>query len=249
MRSRDRIAAAGFLLAALSLTPVPAAAEPGQSVRATYLGARVCKGCHLVQHLSWQKLAHGKAFELLRPGIREAPKQRAGLDPSKDYSNDARCLRCHTTGYGEPGGFISREETPELLNVGCESCHGAGSRFVEEVMRAKYSFAHAEVTDLGYILYADHDDHLGESRRSNPPASNGNRYGYTPLGDPPAYARRYQGEILPLDPKAARHCTRSCHNEDSPTHVASGATDFDATFEAQVKKGVHRRYGLKFIHW
>ncbi|MCE9526065.1 MAG: cytochrome c family protein, partial [Planctomycetales bacterium] len=37
---------------------------------------------------------------------------------------DAECQRCHTTGFGLPGGFLSARRTPELGSVGCESCHG-----------------------------------------------------------------------------------------------------------------------------
>ena len=35
------------------------------------------------------------------------------------------CVQCHVTGYGEPNGFVSVEKAPDLVNVGCESCHGA----------------------------------------------------------------------------------------------------------------------------
>ena len=44
-----------------------------------------------------------------------------------EYSKNEKCIKCHTTGYGKPGGFKSSDETPGLTGVQCEVCHGPGS--------------------------------------------------------------------------------------------------------------------------
>ena len=98
---------------------------PG-SVGAVYVGNKACKKCHFLQYRSWKATGMAGAFELLAPGARAEGKTRVGLDPNADYRRDAGCLGCHSTGFGEPGGFRTLEETPELAGVGCESCHGPG---------------------------------------------------------------------------------------------------------------------------
>ncbi len=78
----------------------------------TYVGVKDCAACHLDQFLDWKGTKHAKAFEIL---------------PAK-YRTDKSCLKCHTTGYGEEGGFKTLETTPGLVAATCESCHGPGSK-------------------------------------------------------------------------------------------------------------------------
>lgn len=121
---------------------------------AEYLGAKKCKMCHIKQYKSWAKTTMSDSFENLKPGIKAEAKKKAGLDPDKDYTTDPDCLRCHTTGYGKPGGFVSIEETPKLAGVQCEECHGAGSEF-RALMKKDKKFKLADVRALGLIIPSD----------------------------------------------------------------------------------------------
>ncbi len=90
---------------------------------ATFVGSDACKSCHESEYATWASSPHGKALESL------VAKQKAGSDD---------CLRCHTTGFDQPGGFTSGSEAKvgdDLARVGCESCHGAGSAHVAEGAR------------------------------------------------------------------------------------------------------------------
>ena len=95
---------------------MPAAGQP-------YSGTSSCRPCHGPVFRFWSTTAHAGSLDSLL-------NDRSSRDPS--------CLRCHTTGYGERTGFASREASPDLGSVGCESCHGpasdhAGSAFPEIV--------------------------------------------------------------------------------------------------------------------
>lgn len=117
-----------------------------------YVGAAKCNGsCHDPYYQAWKKSPHGGTFNLLKPGVRKEAKERAKLDPEKDYTADPHCLRCHTTGYRQKGGFkpagsknkkgkdtstsIDPDE-PNLEQVGCEMCHSvAGGSEMRLVMK------------------------------------------------------------------------------------------------------------------
>ena len=88
---------------------------------AHYVGSSQCADCHEEEYKSYASYAK-KAHS-----FRAIEKMRKHLSPDEVKG----CYGCHTTGYGSPGGFVSEEATPDLKNVGCEVCHGPGSRHVE----------------------------------------------------------------------------------------------------------------------
>jgi hypothetical protein len=120
----------------------------------SYQGTQKCKKCHIKQYKGWSQTKMAKAFELLKPGVRAEEKKSVGLDPEKDYTKDETCIPCHTTGYGKSGGFTSLEETPELVGVGCEVCHGPGGGYLREgymTMKNKM-YKRSELIEAGLVI-------------------------------------------------------------------------------------------------
>lgn len=118
---------------------------------AEYVGAKKCKACHIKEFKSWEQTGMAKSFEQLKPGVSADAKKKANIDPNKDYTTDAGCLKCHTTGYGKPGGFKSIADTPELANVQCESCHGPGSEY-GKLMKENKEFKRADAKKAGLVI-------------------------------------------------------------------------------------------------
>ena len=136
--------------AATLITPAPAPAE--------FVGSTKCKKCHLAEHKGWETMRHGKAFDTLKAGTVAEAKTKHKFDPSKDYTKDATCVACHTVGFGKPGGYQipadeeAAKKMKHLENVGCESCHGAGSNYIvlhEEIMKSKRKYKMEEMYAAG----------------------------------------------------------------------------------------------------
>lgn len=112
---------AGLLLAALlGVAACLAVALPclaDSDGQASYLGSQACKECHEEQYERFEKLskkAHSfNSIKIMRKGLTQEEQRK--------------CYECHTTGYNRPGGFTSEAATPQLMNAGCEVCHGPGS--------------------------------------------------------------------------------------------------------------------------
>lgn len=114
-----------------------------------FVGPENCKSCHKDEYADWERSKHARAFELLQAGKRKGAKKKAGLDPDKDYTHDQKCLKCHTTGYGEPGGFESIETTAHRAGIGCEMCHGPGERYREIHKTQRLDFKRADTKAAG----------------------------------------------------------------------------------------------------
>ena len=133
------------LLATLMGTQTAEARKP------TYLGYTGCKGCHRKQYESWKDTTMAQTFNALVPGVNTEGKSEAGLDPQEDFTNNPKCLRCHATGYGEPGGFTSFEETVSLAGVACEACHGAGERYYGLMSKKRKTYRLIELLKAGFV--------------------------------------------------------------------------------------------------
>jgi hypothetical protein len=129
-------------------------AAPAAEGSPAYVGARKCRACHLKQFQSWEQTRMAKAFELLKPGVHADAKKKMNVDPAKDYTADEKCLPCHTTGFGRPGGFVSVEKTPEMEGVQCESCHGPGGEFLKEgfMTLKNKEYKRAELVKVGLVV-------------------------------------------------------------------------------------------------
>jgi tetratricopeptide (TPR) repeat protein len=127
---------------------------------AVYLGISACKKCHFKLYRSWKKTKTAKSFEMLKPGVAAEVKSKLKFDPQKDYTRDPKCLECHTTGFGLPGGYKIPEpgdtkaakRAKENAGITCEGCHGPGSNYIpvlKDVMFKKQKYTQRQLCDLG----------------------------------------------------------------------------------------------------
>lgn len=90
--------------------------------KAAYAGDAQCFVCHQAEFQVWQKTKHAGAYNALAV-LAKHPKGR---------NFDGECIICHTVGYDFKTGYVNQKQTPGLMNVQCESCHGPASLHVTE---------------------------------------------------------------------------------------------------------------------
>jgi len=171
------------MLAALLL--VGLTASLGRAEEFAYVGTKNCKKCHLKEYNSWAKTKMGMAFDSLKPGADKEAKVAAGLDGDKDYTKDASCVGCHTTGYGKPGGFVDMETTPDLANVGCESCHGPGGTYTKDQYMSfkNKTFKSEELAKVGFVAKPGAEQCQDCHNDKNPLAPKGYTFDYDAIKD------------------------------------------------------------------
>lgn len=99
-------------IASVERRRVMKAVSNGTHVKSRFAGSEKCGACHEDINVHWERTKHAHAFAVLKNQNREL---------------DRDCVPCHTTGFYEIGGFLSVVETPDLIHVQCEACHGNGT--------------------------------------------------------------------------------------------------------------------------
>ena len=119
---------------------------------ATYMGIKTCKMCHNKkatgkQYTVWLGTSHAKALEALRSDKAKEIATQRGVKGAPDLAPE--CIQCHVTGWGNKSGYQLKvdpdnrravSKNKALENVGCEVCHGPGSKYKsKKVMQAIYA--------------------------------------------------------------------------------------------------------------
>lgn len=84
---------------------------------ASIAGTKSCQECHTETNEHWDSTGHAHAWQTL---------------VNDGAHVDSYCQQCHTTGFGQPEGFLSARRTKDIVDVGCESCHGPSSAHVKD---------------------------------------------------------------------------------------------------------------------
>ncbi|MCD6429883.1 MAG: hypothetical protein J7L57_01525 [Deltaproteobacteria bacterium] len=99
------------VLQQVSATSSIAMGELANKQENSYVFAKACAQCHPGHYQRWLKTPHARAYHSL-------------VEHEKHFDED--CVRCHTVGYREKGGFFDVSQAGHYANVQCESCHGPG---------------------------------------------------------------------------------------------------------------------------
>ncbi len=136
-----------------------------------YIGVSKCKMCHKkeekgAQFKKWEASVHAGAFETLKS------EKSAQIAKDKGIEVEAwkapECLKCHATGFGAGGYEVMSNEfwnpaeddkagakavkrMKGLQAVGCESCHGPGSKYKSKKVKQAIIAGEKEASSVGLL--------------------------------------------------------------------------------------------------
>lgn len=98
--------------------------NPFEKSNGEYVGSKRCESCHEESYKVWKTSRHSIAWKSLEKS-----------NPPRTF--DPECIACHVEGWNAEhrmpfkSGFLGVDVTPDLINVGCESCHGPGEKHMQ----------------------------------------------------------------------------------------------------------------------
>lgn len=136
-----------------------------------YIGNAKCKMCHKkvekgAQYPKWEATSHAGAFETLKS------EHSAQIANDKGVAGNAweapECLKCHVTGFGANGyevmgndfwnpavddkaGLKMVKRMKGLQSVGCEACHGPGSKYKSKKAKLAIVAGEIEASSVGLL--------------------------------------------------------------------------------------------------
>jgi len=106
------------------------------------MGSKSCGECHSLKNLGnqqevWENSRHKRAYNSL---LTDKAKQFAAKNNIESPEKNIQCLKCHTTEFTLEGTGKSLVYNIDE-GVGCESCHGAGSKYSPaDIMKDEQQF-------------------------------------------------------------------------------------------------------------
>ena len=121
-----------------------------------YIGVKKCATCHKPAKIGnqfgiWSEGSHAKAFEVLKSEEAKKVATKMGI---ADPATDAKCLKCHVTGFAAPAANKEATLTQEE-GVSCEACHGPGSGYKSMKVMKQLVAGEVEPASVGLIAGAD----------------------------------------------------------------------------------------------
>ncbi len=113
-----------------------------------YGGSTSCKKCHGALYSEYKATGHSKAYATL---------------VHKSAENNPNCIFCHVTGLPERLAYNQATVPKRLLEVGCETCHGAGKKHIGNPKKYKLTATVPETTCLACHT-DEHSDDFNYSR-------------------------------------------------------------------------------------